>query len=83
MFRVIVNGDEISVSADPTETFANLKSRALLETRNTVHPVDDWTLTDIYGITYQDDDRIGKFWPSGAQNAVITLFLALNPGAGG
>jgi len=75
----IVNGEDVSISIDKQAALAEARDKALVESRNTGRPLEDWEIREESGVLLESSRTINdlNFVPG------VRLFLTLRVGAGG
>lgn len=75
----VVNGEDVSLTANPAEPLGAARNKALAVSRNTGRPPDEWEIRDEAGVMLDPGQKIATFgW-----GQRVRLFLALKVGAGG
>lgn len=84
----IINGEDVLVYAHPEEPISLPKGRALLESRNTGRPPDEWEVRDYAGQRYEDSSTVAEMGLVPTEELVAfsnknRIFLTLRIGFGG
>jgi hypothetical protein len=76
---MVVNGVPVEIKAKETETVAEVRHKALDETKNLGQPPENWEIKDEAGALLDPNKTVGDYH----FGEKVTLFLSLKAGAAG